>query len=220
MNKIVCIYKIINPKGKVYVGQTTDYKKRVQHYSKGHCKTQRKLYNSFMKYGFEFHEISIITLSIKENLDALEIGFITAFNCVEDGLNLCYGGKYGRVLGSESTKKMSDKMKGELNPNFGKPTWNKGIKQWENTPHPFLGKKLSEEHKKKVKEGNPKIYAKGGDNYKAVRINQYTLDGQFIRLWLSSKCVQRGIGVDSSSVIKNCKGKLKTCKGFIFKYDN
>jgi group I intron endonuclease len=220
VNKIVCIYKIVNPKGKVYVGQTIDYKKRMQQYSKGHCKPQRKLYNSFMKYGFQAHDMSIITLSTKENLDTLENGFITAFNCVENGLNLCSGGRYERVLSSESKKIMGEKMKGELNPNFGKSTWNKGIKQWANTPHPFLGKKLSEEHKKKVREGNAKIYAKGGDNWKSVRINQYTLDGQFIRIWLSSKCVYRELGIDSSSVIKNCKGKLKTCKGFIFKYDN
>lgn len=93
-----------------------------------------------------------------------------------------------------------------------------GKKIWDKKPHPLLGKKLSEEHKNKMKIANMKIYAIGGDNIKSKRINQYTLDNQFIKTWGSSKCIERELNIDSSSVIKCCRGKLKTCKKFIFKY--
>ena len=54
------IYKITNPKGKVYVGQTTNYRKRLNHYRILHCKRQQKLYNSLHKYGFNNHVFEII----------------------------------------------------------------------------------------------------------------------------------------------------------------
>ncbi len=52
MKKIVGIYKITNPKGKVYIGQSVNIKKRWGDYKCLHnCKEQKMLYNSFIKYG-------------------------------------------------------------------------------------------------------------------------------------------------------------------------
>lgn len=44
------IYKITNPNNKIYIGQSINIKNRFYHYSLYHCKTQTKLYNSFIKY--------------------------------------------------------------------------------------------------------------------------------------------------------------------------
>lgn len=49
-------------------------------------------------------------------------------------------------------------------------------------------------------------------------ISQYDKNEQFIATYPSSKEASRQLKLDSSSIIKNCKGKLKTCGGFIFKY--
>lgn len=54
------IYKITSPSGKIYIGQTVNFKRRMQKYKSLLCKKQSKLYSSLLKYGFENHKIEII----------------------------------------------------------------------------------------------------------------------------------------------------------------
>ena len=46
---------------------------------------------------------------------------------------------------------------------------------------------------------------------------QFTLDGQFVKEWPSAIECERN-GYDNTSISKCCRGKLKTHKGFIWKY--
>ncbi len=57
---MICVYKITSPSGKVYIGSTKDYKKRMYSYKSMNCKTQPKLFNSFKKHGVENHLFEII----------------------------------------------------------------------------------------------------------------------------------------------------------------
>jgi group I intron endonuclease len=50
---MVGIYKITNPKGKIYIGQSVDIEKRKYYYQALHCKKQTMLYNSIKKYGWD-----------------------------------------------------------------------------------------------------------------------------------------------------------------------
>lgn len=54
------IYKIVNPKGALYVGQTWNFYNRKHSYSKLRCKQQIKLYSSIKKYGWNNHSFEII----------------------------------------------------------------------------------------------------------------------------------------------------------------
>lgn len=134
------IYKIVSPTGRIYIGQTTNIKKRFDSYRLLHCKTQRKLYNSLKKYGWENHKVDIIYRihnSNKELLYKLEIIFIAEFNTYYYdnefyGLNLTKGGdtksdyqKYclsksitGRKLSEEHKKKIGDSKRG-----IARPKW-------------------------------------------------------------------------------------------------
>lgn len=49
-------------------------------------------------------------------------------------------------------------------------------------------------------------------------INQYDLKNNLIATFPSSREAGRQLNLDSSSIIKCCKGKLKTTGGFIFHY--
>ena len=49
-------------------------------------------------------------------------------------------------------------------------------------------------------------------------INQFTLDGLFIRVWYSSWDIQRELGYNNSHIIQCCKGKRKSANGYIWKY--
>ena len=57
---------------------------------------------------------------------------------------------------------------------------------------------------------------KASRNFK--NIAQYSLEGKLIEIFLSAKLAQDKTGTDSSSIIKCCRGKQKTAKGFLWKY--
>jgi len=44
------IYKITNPSGKIYIGQTTNIHIRKSKYKNSNCKNQTRLFNSIKKY--------------------------------------------------------------------------------------------------------------------------------------------------------------------------
>ena len=67
-DKIICVYKITSPSGKIYIGSSVNYKRRLTQYKGMGAKTQTILYNSFLKHGFDNHIFEIIELCTKENL--------------------------------------------------------------------------------------------------------------------------------------------------------
>jgi len=117
------IYRIINPKGKIYVGQSFKIEKRWKKYYKMDCEQQIKLFRSFVKYGVENHKFEIIEECSIEQLDERELFWGNFYNVLgENGLNLRLG--LGRGLVSEETKiKMGKAHKGHecyKNPKRGK----------------------------------------------------------------------------------------------------
>jgi group I intron endonuclease len=72
MERKIGIYKITNPKNKIYVGQSLNVFDRWETYKRLNCKGQTKLYNSLKKYGFENHKFEILEECPIEFLDDLE----------------------------------------------------------------------------------------------------------------------------------------------------
>jgi hypothetical protein len=63
---MIGIYKITSPSGKIYIGKTKHFEKRIKQYKGLKEKDQRKLFYSFQKYGY---------IKINEELDFYEIWF-------------------------------------------------------------------------------------------------------------------------------------------------
>lgn len=107
--KIICIYKITNPKGRIYIGQSSNYKRRLESYKYLRCKKQIRLYSSFLKYGYENHKIEIIESCSFENLnkreryyqDLYEVTTAKGMNCVLTETN-----SLSRVISSETRYKI------------------------------------------------------------------------------------------------------------------
>lgn len=110
---MIGIYKITNPNGKIYIGQSTNIKERIRKYEKLNNKGQIKLFNSFQKYGIKNHKIEIIEKCNKDQLNIREIYWGTYYDVLGDnGLNLRLGN--GRGSCSEFTKnKISNSLKGK-----------------------------------------------------------------------------------------------------------
>jgi group I intron endonuclease len=143
------IYKVVSPSGKVYIGQSRNLYKRYYQYKSYHCKKQKHLYSSLMKYGFETH--SFETLQVlpddicQDTLDNLEQVFIdkykesghTMMNIKDAGSNGAHSeetrrkigesnlGKHQHWTGRTHTDETKQKIKNALT---GRIPWNKGLK--------------------------------------------------------------------------------------------
>ena len=61
--------------------------------------------------------------------------------------------------------------------------------------------------------------AKSNTNGKcSKKVLQFTLDGEFIREWPSTREIERQLGFDNSAVCNCCNGKQKTAYGFLWMY--
>lgn len=85
---MIGIYKITNPKGKIYIGQSINIDRRFKEYNKIQCSQSTKLYNSFKKYGPENHKFEIIEECLVEQLNEKEEFYIKFFNSHIKGLNI------------------------------------------------------------------------------------------------------------------------------------
>lgn len=117
MPKVIGIYQITSPTGKVYIGQSWDIDRRWYMYSLGHCSAQRHLYNSLQKYGFDAHRREVLEAFSDDveqrTLDAREQFYMDAR--IGEGVRLL------NLRGGGSTGKLSDETKQKLRQvNLGK----------------------------------------------------------------------------------------------------
>ena len=131
---MVGIYKVTNPSGKVYIGQSLRIESRLNCYRSMNCKNQRHLYNSILKHGWDKHSFEIIHQLpedvTQEVLNAYETFYWQQYkDCKVKMLNIREPGSKGRI--SEETKlKWKNRVPwnkgktGELSPAWGRK-WTK-----------------------------------------------------------------------------------------------
>jgi group I intron endonuclease len=140
---MIGIYKIINPKGRVYIGQSVNIENRWRSYKFNYgTKNQPRLYNSFKKYGVDNHIFEILLECTTDKLNNLERFYQDKYNAVG-------------IKGLNCTLTKSNNKSGKLS---------KNTKIKISKSH--AGKKLSYEHKKKLSE------AKKGKKLSAEHINK------------------------------------------------
>jgi group I intron endonuclease len=134
------IYKITNPKGKIYIGQSRSIEERFKAYKRLGCKKQFQLYNSLKKYDPKNHKFEIIELCNIEQLNERERYWQDYYNVLEEGLNLCLVGTKNipQLTSLETLEKKSNIMKNyhKNNPPKIKPVYQYNIhgdfiKRWE-----------------------------------------------------------------------------------------
>ena len=75
-----------------------------------------------------------------------------------------------------------------------------------------------EHHKKQKRE--VRNYSKKYQNRKNLKVNQYTKNGEFIRVWDNARQVFNHKGWSDWSISECCRNKRKTAYGFIWQYAN
>lgn len=213
------VYAIINPVDQIYIGSTSSFTRRFYQYKGLYEKSQKKLYESFLKYGVDNHQFLIIEYCDTSIMRERERYWGEHFDSINDktGLNdvLPYG-----LYSNNIRRKIGDKHRGKKLSNEQKEALLNSIR----------GKKQSEEHIAKRKmfgEKNPafgKAYFKGrhhsketkaklsadrkgkgllGDNHNAKKV----IDTETGRIYLSAKEVAIIFKINYSTIKSWLQGR-------------
>lgn len=119
---MIGIYKITNPKGRIYIGQSINIENRFYLYSINSCQKQKRLYNSLIKYGYSLHKFEVIEECTVDELNSKERYYQEKYNVLgEMGLNCVYQStsEKRKIMSQEIKSKISIKNSGENNGMYG-----------------------------------------------------------------------------------------------------
>lgn len=128
MNTI--LYKLTFPNGKLYIGQTTDFAKRMRDHAKDSKYKKSAIAHAIVKHGFNGVQKEILCIGSAPYILDLEIKAIAAFGTlVPNGYNICKGGVQSPMLNPIVAAKVSAALKGKKKTAAHKakmPLWKKG----------------------------------------------------------------------------------------------
>lgn len=213
----VGIYKITSPTNKVYIGQSWELSRRLREYEIYDCKSQRKLYNSVIKYGWEAHEFEIL-MNVSENvsqemLDQIEQTYMDYYRKLGfELMNLKGAGSRGK-LSEESKKIIGIKLRGRKLSEDHKNNIREGFKSMDAQSRKDWGEKISRAKSGVMRTG---VMRKNGNGSKPV--SQYTKDNVFVRNWPSLIEVTRQLGINTGNIASVLQHKRNSAGGFKWKY--
>lgn len=204
--KVSGIYKITNPNGRIYIGQSQDIHKRFLQYKNisNNIKRQVRLYNSLKKHGSDNHLFEIIEECSFEKLnkrerywqDYYDATSINNLNCILTGYD-----EVKSKMSDESKLKISKARKNQIISKQHREKISKAKK----------GIKLSKEHKENIGKNNVGKHSKP--------ILQYDLKGNFIKEWECGCNAVKFLGISNNgNIVKCCKNIIPSAYGFIWRY--
>ena len=197
------IYKITNPCGKVYIGQSNNIERRFEEHKNTKFSNQIKLKNSILKYGLESHTFEILEECDINLLNDKEEFYILKFNSHISGLNIKLASKPSwtgktRPEHSKLMKEISS-FKYERTLEHKQQLRNMMLNVWENK-----GKEIS----KKISQN------KIGKGTKSILCHETQIMYSSIKECSEKMNISKGL---ICSFVKN-KYPYPTLKGFTFSY--
>lgn len=196
--KVYIHTNLINKKR--YIGITS--KKPEHRWLEGRgYKDNRYFGNAIAKYGWDSfsHEVVFEDLTRSEAVD-LEKLLIATFRTQDRryGYNMTAGGDgtLGYYPSAETRAKLSEARRKE---NLSEETLRRRSEG-------LRGRKFSDEHKKKIGDGNSKA------------INMITKDGEYIRSFRGASDAELELGISHSHISQCCTGKRKTAGGYMWEF--
>lgn len=236
--------------GKVYIGQTCQKPNQRWQNGKGYEKCVL-FYNAIQKYGFDGfdHEI-LFEVETKEEADEKEIEMIAYYDSTnrDKGYNLTEGGQgisgyhlseerkqhisevqTGRLLTDEWKLHISESIKGENAPWYGKTFSEEHRKNLSESQKGkpsamgMLGKRQSEESKRKISESNiGKHHSE--ESKEKMRQSALQLRGRLF-FCVELNCIFNNLNeahkytsCPKSAIVQCCQGKQEQSKGYHWEY--
>lgn len=255
---MIGIYKITNPQGKIYIGQSVNLEKRKFQYKNLNAgvKKQPKIFNSIKKYGWESHKWEIIEECEVEFLDEKELYWGLYYNVLgKNGLVLRLGKGKGKLsqkvknhlsikhtgmkkpwagknmkLTEEHKEKLKKAKKNTLNPIFQYDLKGNFIKEWQNPKRASVDLQINNGYLSTIID-NINLSLGGyrwtsqyyinlppiKNNRKKI-VNQYDLEGNFIKEWESAKSAADNLKIHVQSITACCRNEVKSSHNFKWKY--
>jgi group I intron endonuclease len=202
---MIGIYKIINPNGKVYIGQSVRLQYRKNQYKNLNVPQQPKIYNSIKKYSWENHIFEVIEECSIEQLNERETYWKQYYlDQVKGDWNLLlFCGMYDNGSGplSEETKqKISDALKGRQAP-------------WSTPQATAMGKANKGKTRTETFKNNVRL-----NNSKPIL--QYDKQGNFIKEWECGYDAARYLNKPNGAISECCcgTGGRKSAYGYVWKF--
>lgn len=247
------VYKHTSPSGKVYIG-VTKQKPQMRWQNGLGYRTQEYFYRAILKYGWDNfkHEIVYQTDSYSD-ANAKEIELIAQYksNDKNYGYNIEGGGNLKKTVSETTRRKLREH---HTSPEHRALVARINAKRWSDPEehkrmsemtsgerNPMYGKKLTEEHKQKLREGFAKVVfvgKKGADNpmygkHHSEEVKKRLSEGKMGANHPRARqvvCVEtqvrydsvrdayRDTGVRYDSISRVCLGKGETAGGFHWEY--
>jgi group I intron endonuclease len=239
---VYCIRCIVN--NKRYIGSSTRLSERVGYHKYQLCRNHhfnKYLQSDYNLYGENNFEFKILEECSKEELIVTEDKWIEYYNSLNTGCGYNQvradktdsKGMLGKHHSEETKKRLSEvqigkKLSYETKLKIGKAS--KGRKLSESAKAKLsqsrLGMKFSEEHRanlSKSQRGTSKpLCDEAKKHVREIRqkpVIQYTLAGVRVGRWNSPIEVEEQLGYTRQCIAMCCRGKRKTHKGYIWKYE-
>lgn len=226
MSLTYCVYIHINKlNNKKYIGQTCQNPPE-KRWANGKGYSNNDYFNNAIrKYGWDNFNHVILKNNLSLDMANMWEEFYIRFFRTTDkkyGYNRKFGGNHSKY-NDESKRKISinhANVRGSKNPFYKKhhssKTKNILSQKLSGKESKRKGISLTEHTKQKMK--NNHYDCKGKNNPRAIKINQFDLNGNFIRSYWGCMEVKELLGFDNSGIAKCCKGKVKTSYGYIWRY--
>lgn len=247
------VYKHTSPSGKVYIGVTKQNPRLRWQNGLGY-RTQDYFYRAILKYGWDNfkHEIVYQTESYAE-ANGKEVELISKYKSTDKnyGYNIENGGNLKKAVSESTRLKLRNH---HTTPEYRKLVLQINAKRWSNPEehrkmsertsgenNPMYGRKLTDEHKRKLKEGHSKVkfigkcgadnpmYGKHlGEEHKKI-LSERNRGENSVRarkvmcvetqtVYGSMREAYRDTGIKHNCISSACLGKSKTAGGFHWEY--
>lgn len=217
------IYKITSPTGRLYIGKTSDFTGRMASYKRGKAQSQKLLFKSLTKYGFDAHKVEKIDQFESDNnyANGKEMFWIRSFMThihsfpEQGGMNLTLGGD--GVIGRFIPEKEKERIRSMSYIRNGLPSPRIGLKHSEESrvkmaisqqkriqgkTHWNVGKERSPETREKLRQINVgkslgRVYS--GDTLERIRIGGLAKQKPVSQYSLDGEFISNHSGMSAAS---------------------
>lgn len=221
---MIGIYKITNPNGKIYIGQSTNIEERWEKGHKYSSGSGKKLKNSLKKYSWKNHKKEIIEECSVEELSNRETYWIEYYNSYKKGLNSTLKGGVQGYKDEQWRKNHSKGLKGR------KGTWKDKNRPEHSTFLKENGSGLSYKRTQKHKDNlsaiikevwknkKPEISKKISQNKIGKGLKPIICDTLFGMEFKSLSEASKILNLNKGNICEVLKGTKIHIKGFVFRY--
>lgn len=213
---IYCIENLINYKK--YIGQSVNIHNRWRQHKNelnSNMHFNDYLQKSWNKYGAENFRFYVLEYCDVDRLDNLEVYYINLYKTLNrnHGYNLTSGGSDNKIYSNETRIRISNALKGHKVSLESRIKISKNHADVSGDKNGMYGRRHSEEAKQRVGQAN-----KGRVSARRNNCTVYCIELE--QIFNDATTAGKILNLDSSAILKCCRGERKTCGNYHWKFIN